>query len=496
MSGQRRPSMDLKTELASRFKAQIASKFIKALAGGLVSVGLAHLLDPDTYGVLFLALTVIGVFTLVAENGIARSAGRYVAEYKESDPTQVPHIVRLSLLGTLGTTLLAVIALVASHGVLATRLDEPSLAPFLLLGALFVVFRTSVLFLEMVLQGLEEITFVAIMNVFGRVGRLVLALGLVVAGFGALGALWGYVLSALLASLIGFAYLFRRVRGLVEDGTPVEPGLRRRLFEYAVPITATNMSRILDYHADTLLVGYFLSPVAVSYYVIAGQVVRFLETPLSALQFTLSPTFGAQKAAGNDERISRIYEETLMKGLLLYVPAGAGIVLVAEPAVRLLFGAEYAGAVPVLQVLGVYVILKAIIKVSDNGLDYLGRARERAIARAITAGLNVGLNVVLVPTVGVVGAAIATVATYGLYTVANVYIAAQEFDLRRGYVWKNTALIVAITGAMSAVVFGLSAHISGWISLGLVVGVGVLVWAVLSAATGLLQVRRIVSIMR
>lgn len=257
---------------------------------------------------------------------------------------------------------------------------------------------------------------------------------------------------------------------------------------------ATNTSMILDKRVDTLLVGFFLSPVAVSYYAISGQVVRFIVTPLSALSFTISPTFGAQKAAGNVDRISRIYEETLVNTLLLYAPAGAGIILLAEPLIDLVLGAEYAGAVPVLQVLGLYVILTAVQQISDNGLDYLGRARERAVARLVTAILNVGFNIVLIPTIGVVGAAVATVATRGLYTAANVFIIAQEFDLRVRVILRKIGLISVITVTMSTVVFVFTDYISGWITLALVIGLGVAVWGTLSVTTGLLEPRKIVSL--
>lgn len=487
--------MSLTNTLVSRFKAQLASKVVTAAVGAALTIGLARLLDPNGYGIFSLTLTVVSMFQLIARFGIARSAGRYVAEYKENDPEQVPFIVRTALLVNLGTILIAALVLVGSHRYIASLLGEPELEPLLLVGVLFVALGTSISFLTKVIQGFEAIIFVAALNAVGRVSRLVLGLGFVVVGFGALGALWGYVISALFTSIVGFAYLFRRVRRLRNPESTVEPGLRRRIVEYAIPITATNTSIALDQRVDTLLVGFFLSPVAVSYYVIGEQVVRFLETPMTALGFTVSPTFGSQKAAGNLGRISRLYETTLTNALLMYVPAGAGIALVADPMITLLFGADYAGAVPVLQVLGAYVVLKAVTKISDNGLDFLGRARERAIARGITGTLNVGLNVLLIPAIGVVGAAIATVLTYGIYTAANLYIAANEFDLRVTFLLRRLALIAAITVTMSAVVFVLTEYISGWITFGLVVLVGVVIWAVLSMATGLLEARKLVSML-
>jgi len=485
--------MSLRDELGSRFRAQLVSKFVKTATGALLTVGLARLLDPNGYGILFLALAIVGIFKMLARFGLARSAGRYVAQYKETDPGQVPFIVRTALLFNVGAIALAVLVLTVSRDYIATLLDEPELAPFLLLGVLFVALGTSVSFLEKVLQGFEAVRFVAYLSAFERTSRLLLALGLVVAGFGAIGAFFGYVLAFFLTSVVGFVYLFRRVHRFHDTTATVEQGLRRRIGEYAVPVMVTNTSMVLDNSIDTFLVGYFLSPVAVGFYVIGWQVVRFAVTPMNALSFTISPTFGAQKAAGNVRRISRMYEKTLVNALVLYVPASAGIVLVAEPTVRLVFGPEYSGAIVVIQVFGLYVVLRAVTKISDNGLDYLGRARERAIARGITAVLNFALNILLIPSMGVVGAAIATVATYSLYTTANVYIVAQEFELRVWIILQKLGLITLITVMMSAVVFGLKGYISGWVTLGVVVGSGVVVWGVLSVATGLLQVREIVS---
>ena len=486
--------MGLRDELASRFKAQLAAKIFRAVGGGLLTVGLARLLDPDGYGLLFLALTVVTFFQLLTI-GIGRSAGRYIAEYRETDESQLPYIVRDASVIVVGIMVVAGVLLAAASGRIASLFDEPELQPFLLVGTAFVILWMAITFIEKVLQGFEAIRFVAVMTSFGRLTRLVLALGIVAAGFGALGALWGYVISALFTATLGTVYLVRRLREFDTSPDGAEPGLRRRIFEYAVPTTATNMSRYLDHQVDTLLVGYFLSPVAVSFYVIAEQVITFLETPLSALGFTLSPTFGSQKAAGNIEEMSRIYEEALLNGLLLYVPVGAGILFVAQPAVTLVFGSEYSGAIPVLQVLGLYVILKAITKVSDNGLDFLGRARERAIARIVTALLNVGLTVALIQPFGVVGAAIATLVTQGFYTTTNVYISAQEFEFRTGFLLRRAGKIVAVTLVMSAVVFALSGYISGWLTLALVIGAGFVVWAVLSVTTGLLEIGRVVSIM-
>ncbi|NUE03530.1 flippase [Halorubraceae archaeon YAN] len=487
--------MSLTTSLLSRFKAQFASQIISAIASAVLVIGLARLLDPNAYGLLFLATSIFGTLELFARLGFAKSAARYIAEYKEKSPDQVPHIIRNSFAFISITTLCVATALVVGNRYIAEFVGEPELAPFLVLGFLYLGFGTFGAYIQKVLQGFEAIELAALLNVLERLSQLFLVLGFVVLGYGAIGALWGYILSYMLAAALGLGIIYKRVYSEGEIAPSIEPGLRRRMAEYSIPLTATSGANVLDKRVDTILVGVLLNPAAVSYYVISKQVIDFIEAPISALGFTLSPTFGAQKADGNIGQASRIYETALTHSLLLYVPAAAGIILIADPLVNLVFGAGYAGAVPVLQILGFYVILQTITKITSNALDFLGRARARAIVKGVTSVLNVVFNIILIPLFGVVGAAIATIITYSMYTFANVYIISQEFELHFKLVLRNVLLITIITSTMSVIVFALLNYIRGWITLFIVVGIGVFVWALQAIFIGLLDVEKIRSML-
>lgn len=483
--------MSSRKSLFSRFKVEFGAQLVAAAASGLLMVLLARLLGPDDYGILFLAIAVFGVLGVFSKVGIAKSGARYVAEYKERDPSQLPHIVRTSLTYNVITISIVGVVLFVGHRSVATLIGEPELAPFLLLGVCYLAVETLKVYVRIVLQGFEAIEYASAIYVLDQVSRLVFAVGFVLLGFGALGALAGYVLSYAIAVSVGlgviYIHLYRPHRGT----GPVEAGLQRRIAEYTLPLTATSSANVLDKRVDTILVGFFLNPVAVSYYVLSKQIVTFLEKPVSALGFTLSPTFGAEKASGSIDRAARLYEEALVYSLLLYVPVAAGVVLVANPTIELVFGTEYLGAVIVLQVLAFYAVLQSITKLTSNGLDYLGRAKHRAIVKGITSVLNVLLNIVLIPAIGVVGAAIATVVTYSMYTGTTLYIIHGEFELRLQFLARRLAGIVGVTSVMAGIVFIGVEFVGGVLSLIGIVLVGVAVWGILSVATGLIDLQKL-----
>ena len=148
-----------------------------------------------------------------------------------------------------------------------------------------------------------------------------------------------------------------------------------------------------------------------------------------------------------------------------------------------------------MQVLAPFAILQSITKVTSNGLDFLGRAKDRAVVKGVTAVLNVGLNILLIPMLGVIGAAIATVITYFLYTASNVYIIHSEFNLRTRLLAGKIAHIVAVTAVMATTVSVVVARADGWVSLVAVVTLGVVVWGILSVVTGLLDLKQIASVL-
>ncbi len=485
--------MSLASDLGDRFKAEFAGKLIAVVSAGLLTVILARLLEPDQYGLLFLAISVLGMIEMFSKLGIAKSAARYVAEYKETDPGQLRGIFRFSLLLNVVTISVVCIAVLLGYEHIARLVGEPEIGPLLVVGVCYILFNTLDQFVRTLLQGFEAIKPASVLLSVSSSLRFVFAVSLVLVGYGVVGALLGYIISYAISTVLGLGYLYVRLYK-TSPSAEIETGLRRRIVEYTAPLTLTSAADVLDKKIDTILVGIFTGPVGVAYYTVGEQVIQFVETPMAALGFALSPTYEAQKAKGNTEIAAKIYEEALTHGLLLYIPAAAGLMLVAEPLVLEAFGTEYQGAVIVLQVMAIYAVLRAIMKITSNGLDFLGRARERAIIKGITAVLNVGLNILLIPLIGVVGAAISTVITFSLFTVANLYIMHLELGFRVRYLIRHTGSALLVTAVMSVVVYLLIGMVSGIVTLVSVVFVGVLVWALLAVGSGLIDIRYILSV--
>ncbi|MFC7115274.1 flippase [Natronoarchaeum sp. GCM10025703] len=475
-------------------KASLIARVIHIVANGILIILLAnYLLEPGGYGRLFLAIAIINLAQLFADLGIARSAARYVTEYKESDPSQITNILKMSLKYRLVLIGIVCIAIIAGRGMIAELLNDQKLELLLLIGTGFITFKSLQQFSSAIFQGFNAVEYSAIIKTISSVSKVLFVVVFVTFGWKVVGALLGYVLSAGVTAAVGLTILYVRFYRNFDMDAACENGLGKRIVEYSIPLTATRSANVIDGRVDIILVGYFLNPVAVGFYTLGKQITEFIRAPAGSIGFAVSPTYGEQKANNSLDQAARVYELTLQYVLLLYIPASVGLMAVAKPMILLIFGRAYLGAVPVIQILSVFLLFQAVTGVTTQGIDYLGRARYRAVAKGTTSIANFGLNIILIPTIGVVGAAGATVITYGIYTILNVYIMYIELPLRIGYLTKMVGGTTIISAIMGGAVVLLLPYVSGYLSLGAIILFGVLIWAGLASVSGLLDIQEAIT---
>ncbi|WP_132059382.1 flippase [Halorussus amylolyticus] len=483
--------MDIGDNIAQGFRAEMVGRILYFGTSGATLLFLARALDPGVYGLFFLALSILTGAQLLADLGVPYSAATYIAEYGESNPERLGPIVGFSFRFILVSSTVVALAIAVFHAPLASVFDDPGLGTLLLVGSAVIVVRALYRYFRKLLQGFKRIDRSAAVYASEGVGRFGFVVVFVLLGFGGVGAMAGYIVGFGLAAVVGVVLFYRSVyRGLDTDGD-LDAETRTDVLRYSVPLFATRGAKVVDNTLDTALVGFFLAPVAVGYYALSKQAVHLLQAPASALGFSVGPYFGDRKAADQLDRVSDIYRSTLVHTLLLYVPATAGLILLARPMITIVFGPEYAPATDVLQIFALVAGLQAIEEVSENALDFLGRARARSIAKGSTALANVALIVVLVPALGVVGAAIAKAVTHTAYALTTVYVMHTEISIEVRTVARDFVLILGITGAMSAVVVQSAAFVSGFVTLAGVVLLGGAVWAALAILLGLLDVRTV-----
>jgi len=203
----------------------------------------------------------------------------------------------------------------------------------------------------------------------------------------------------------------------------------RGLVGYSLWTWLLSLAILLRNRSDTLLLGRLTNSTLVGVYTIGAEVAAL---PTSELVEPLCRASFAGFAAANREGISArdTWLRLLSTAVLVTLPAGLGLALVAGPLVRVAFGPVWDSAVPVLQILGIAGVLSVFGQISLHLMSahsLLGRLTAVALAGAV---LRIVLLLVLIPGFGVTGAAWAAAVAICIEQSATTVMAARMLGVR------------------------------------------------------------------
>ncbi|MFQ5599001.1 MAG: polysaccharide biosynthesis C-terminal domain-containing protein [Candidatus Krumholzibacteriia bacterium] len=213
-----------------------------------------------------------------------------------------------------------------------------------------------------------------------------------------------FVASFALACMVAMGCLTRIAGGWTWDAATL-----RRSLGYGGRSYVGNIFHYLNLRLDIYLLNLFLLPREVGLYVVAvsvAQVLSYLPQTFGMLLFPRTMKSAQQEGERFTARLVRM-------NLWIMLVGGAGLALVTPWLVPAVYGAEFHDSLPAL-----YVLLPAIIAMGYSvilGGFFFGRGRPLlvSISSGIALVTNIALNVILIPRLGIVGAAAASFLSYG-----------------------------------------------------------------------------------
>ena len=205
-------------------------------------------------------------------------------------------------------------------------------------------------------------------------------------------------------------------------------------------------------YADRVVIGYYLSNADVGIYLIALQLAALASFATIALRGTLWPKvsrWGKTDGVGLiEESLSRAFNYSLV----LAVPVVAGGILLGDKLLYFFYGAEFAQGYTTLVILLIVQIVNIFQFFFTMYLGALDRQKDAFKATAVAAAANIVLNLVLIPVMGIDGAAIATLVSMVLNAVLARRALSQIMTIRVEH--GSLINILISSGLMSLLVGG------------------------------------------
>jgi O-antigen/teichoic acid export membrane protein len=210
----------------------------------------------------------------------------------------------------------------------------------------------------------------------------------------------------------GFCYVLSGVPSLIWMGRSFHHAVRpcfhhltrsaRLLLSYGIRSYGIDLCGTLSIYVDQALVVRILQPSMMGTYVVALSLSRVLNVFHTAVVMVLFPRAVSRPPREVLEMTGQAVRMTTFATTL----CGAGIMLAGPRLLIFLYGPEYRGAAAILRILVVEVILAGATQVMSQAFMALSRPGVITTLQAIGLLLTVPLMLVLVPRLGIAGAAL------------------------------------------------------------------------------------------
>lgn len=409
----------------------LAEQLLRLLSGVLVGIYIARYLGPDQFGTLSYVLAIVAFLIVVARLGMDAVLVREIARREEEAGHVLGTAIALMLLAAAGCYLLLLIVLMA--------MDEPiSIKAYLALASAS-VFLVAFYALDFYFQARVRAKWGAIAKCMAIACMVIVKLLLI---WQEAQLLW-FVAANLIEHVliaIGLGIMFLRHRP-----STLRLSIRRQevkpLLHSAWPMMLAGISSLLYMRIDQLMLRHMLGMEEVGIYAAASRIYEAWILVPFVLSVSLLPALVSLK-----ER-SREHFELRLRQLFAFITLCAVLASlmmwwVGEYLVVATFGPAYQASAGVLQLLMVAAIFTAVHSVTVRYLTVEHLESKVASRTLIAAMLNIVANALLIPRMGVQGAAWATLITMFFIAYVMDYV---DKDLKQLTRLKRLALLRPLT---------------------------------------------------
>ncbi|WP_185747284.1 oligosaccharide flippase family protein [Humibacillus xanthopallidus] len=377
---------------------------VLALAGATVLV--ARLGGAEDVGILALLRVLPGLFGVLAACGLPGATGYFLAGPDSRAERLWPTIRAVMVLGAAGGTT----AWLLLSPVIASLL-LPGASPLVLaLAGLTVATQLPVAVSKSSLQALDDRSG---SNIVTAAEELAFVPAYLLAQLAGLTGGLGLVTSLLAADVAVATWGWIRLRhravqlGIVMHGRP-DRVLARRIVSFGLRGQVGGIVGLLNLRLDFILLGAMAGPAALGVYAVASKFAELVRLPALAVTWVTYPAVARQGPARAAAEARRQLPVLLAVGVV-----GAGVIaLVVGPLLPLIYGPAFEAAVAPTRI-----IVCGLVAAPAGGLAsgfLLGTRRPGTNSLLLGAGLvvTVTLDALLIPRLGVTGAAVASAAAY------------------------------------------------------------------------------------
>ena len=392
--------------------ATFISKIVLTFIGFLSTMYFAHMVGSSVLGTYFLFTAYFGIIYIFTDGGLGGAAVKRISEGEEQDEYFTAFVVIRATL-----TIVIITLILALRPYMDTN---PVIFDWLIIALIISSFHCMV---SNGIKGRSKMGIAAAGSMTKELTRLFVQVISVLLGFEIGGLIGGFIAGFIVATIMMLKFFDLKFK--VFKWNHVKQILS---FSFWLFLTASGVA--LYSHSDVVLIGYFLEESDVGVYQVVFQFTAIATILAGAIKTTLWPKVSRWGKIYDTRSVENSISRGLTYSFLMAFPIIIGGILLGERMLYFFYGAGFAWGYTALIILfsvKAITILNSFFTMSLSALD---RQKDAFIVTAFSATINIVLNILLIPQLGIEGAALATAITITVNTVLSGYILSRIIQIR------------------------------------------------------------------
>ncbi len=433
--------MNITRRIAKNASVLFIATIISYFLGFLVTIYTARYLGAEGFGILGIALSITGIYTIFTDLGLNTLIIREVARDKSLTEKYITNSTVIKVFLNVLTVILTFLTVNIIH-------YSPEVSIVIYLVTFSILINAFVSIFNSIFQAYEQMEYMSVGNILNSIFLfagvyIAVSFNLDIYVFAAL-----YFIANLLTLIYSIAVYFWKFSF---PKINIDLDFWKSTLKEALPFGITSVFGSIYYWIAPIFLSVMIGNIVVGWYNAAYKLMFVFLSLYTVYMAAIFPMMSIFFKTSIDS-LKFSYERSFKYLLIISLPIAVGTTLVADKIILLIYGPEYLPAISALQILIWTIPLLFINGLSGNLFSAINRQTLLSKIVLVAAVINIVANLILIPKFSLIGSSIAIVITELALLPILTYIL-----LKTGYTDKKSLVkylptIIAANIIMAAVI--------------------------------------------
>lgn len=472
---------------------------LAAFLGYLVRLVLARNLTVEDFGLFYSVFAFLSLVTIFKTFGFDRALIKFIPEFihnKRNDFIKSSMIYISMLLFITNVVIIIAIYLLSKYLSIHFFHNEKASVVLNVMAIAFFA-ETFVNVFKFSFQGFQKMYLYSSIDIV----RMIIVLSVAVVGFklncGIMGPVAGYAAAPFILLILYGILFFKKVFPQFSSSSLIfNKILLRDISKYSFFIMATGAGVIILGYPDMMFLTYFSGVKEVALYSIAlptAKILIYFPSAISSILLPLTSELWTKKRYA----LLKDGMESLYKfSMIVAIPLVFVMMSFTNLLITVFFSANYVNAAGALKILSIGMLFLTIHMINVNFFLGIGKPQIQTKIVYLAGAFNVAADLVMIPILGVTGAAIAATASYFIMMAFGLIKVNKFIDIKLPIgIWIKTLLagaaFILIISAMKSII-----NLNVWLETSIVVGAAGIFYAAMLFLFRILSIRELKEVYR